>query len=343
MKVKDYEEAYYKLLKALKGYPYIFKDLKKVLVKPNLLSPRKPNESVTTHPIVVKATLEFLLNMGIKPVVGDSPAVGSLEKVAKVSGIKSVCDELGVELVPFEDYVIVNGEIFRNIKIAKIIFEVDAVVNLPKLKTHSQMVMTLGVKNTFGCIVGIEKSSWHIRAGNDVNFAKLLIDVHKIVSPVLTILDGVWGMEGNGPSNGEKKFFGILAISKNAFSLDDAIVRSLGVNPNNVFVLKEARRNGLIPDYEIVGDSFKDTIKLPTTKSFLDRASKIIGPIIAKVPRFDKKRCVKCGICERKCPAKVIDVKAQKINYSKCIRCYVCHEVCPENAIKLVRRIFSLR
>jgi len=178
--------------------------LKKVLVKPNLLSPRKPDEHVTTHPLVVKAVLEFLLALGVKPVVGDSPAVGNLERVARISGIKDVCDELGVELVPFEDCVIVDGEIFRNIKIAKVVFEVDGVVNLPKLKTHSQMMMTLGVKNTFGCIVGIEKSSWHLRAGTDENFAKLLIDVHRVVSPILTVLDGVWGMEGNGPSNGEK-------------------------------------------------------------------------------------------------------------------------------------------
>ena len=316
--------------------------LKKVLVKPNLLSPRKPDEHVTTHPFVVKAVLEFLLALGVKPVVGDSPAVGNLERVARVSGIKDVCDELGVELVPFEDCVIVDGEIFRNIKIAKVVFEVDGVVNLPKLKTHSQMVMTLGVKNTFGCIVGIEKSSWHLRAGTDENFAKLLIDVHRVVSPILTVLDGVWGMEGNGPSNGEKKFFGVLAISKNAFALDDAIVRSLGVNPDDVFVLKEARKKGLISDYEIVGDDFKGTIKLPTTRSFLNRAGKIIEPLIVRVPRFDKKKCVKCGICEEKCPAKAIDVKTQKINYEKCIRCYVCHEVCPENAMKLVRRVFSL-
>lgn len=114
------------------------------------------------------------------------------------------------------------------------------------------------------------------------------------------------------------------------------------MNPDDVFVLKEARKKGLISDYEIVGDDFKGTIKLPTTRSFLNRAGKIIEPLIVRVPRFDKKKCVKCGICEEKCPAKAIDVKTQKINYEKCIRCYVCHEVCPENAMKLVRRVFSL-
>ena len=338
----DYEDAYRKLSSALKKYSSLFANTKKVLVKPNLLSPRKPDEHVTTHPLIVKAVLEFLISQGLKPIVGDSPAVGSLERVAKVSGIKDVCDELGVELIPFEEYVTVKGDTFRGIKMAKAIFEVDAVVNLPKLKTHSQMVMTLGVKNTFGCIVGIEKSSWHLRAGTDENFARLLIDVHRIVSPVLNVLDGVWGMEGNGPSNGEIKFFGVVAISRNAFALDDAIVRSLGVNPDDVFVLREAKKKGLIPDYEIVGDEFKSSIKLPTTRSFLSRAGRIIEPLITKVPRFDKKKCVKCGICEEKCPAKAIDANLQRIDYEKCIRCYVCHEVCPENAMKLVRRVFSL-
>ncbi|RKX52798.1 MAG: hypothetical protein DRP25_01625, partial [Thermotoga sp.] len=103
LRAQSYEEAYHKLLKALKGYSHLFTSLKKVLVKPNLLSPKKPDEHVTTHPLVVKAVLEFLLALGVKPVVGDSPAVGNLERVARVSGIKDVCDELGVELVPFED------------------------------------------------------------------------------------------------------------------------------------------------------------------------------------------------------------------------------------------------
>ncbi|MCD6552164.1 MAG: DUF362 domain-containing protein [Thermotoga sp.] len=286
---------------------------------------------------MLKSVLEFLIDRGTQPFVGDSPAFSSFKRVIRVSGVEKVCKELGVPCIPLDDSVEVSGEIFQKIKISRKVLEADKVVNLPKLKTHSQMVMTLGVKNTFGCVMGLEKSSWHMRAKNYDDFANLLIDVHCIVSPVLTILDGVEGMEGNGPTNGKKKFFGIVGISKNAFALDDAVCTLLEVD-ELVYTVKHARKRNLVPEYKIVG-SFSSSVELPSTVSTISRISRVFSRVFVKYPIIDRKKCVRCGLCEERCPASAMDISSQEIDYRKCIRCYVCHEVCPHGAIKLVRRL----
>ncbi|PLV58780.1 FeS-binding protein [Thermotoga sp. KOL6] len=257
--------------------------------------------------------------------------------MVKVTRVEEVCEELKVPLTPLDDPIEVNGEIFRKIKISRKVLEADKVVNLPKFKTHSQMVMTLGVKNTFGCVTGLEKSSWHMRAKNYDDFANLLIDIHRIVSPILTVLDGIEGMEGNGPTNGRKKNFGIIAVSRNAFALDDAICSFLGID-HLVYTVKNARRRMVTPEYEVFG-SFSSTIQLPSTVSTFERFSRAFSRFFVKYPSIDKRRCIKCRLCEERCPASAIDISKQEIDYQKCIRCYVCHEVCPQNAIKLVRKL----
>jgi len=312
----------------------------KVLVKVNMLSARPADRAVTTRAEIVRGVLKFLLEMGTKPFVGDSPAVGSATKVAQACGIMDVCQELSVPVIDLDDPVKKDGQVYKKINISSAVFEMDKVVNVAKLKTHAQMVLTLGVKNTFGCIPGLEKSRWHVRCGTNENFAKLLVDVHLLVNPVLTVVDGIEGMEGNGPSNGEKKRFGLIAASRNAFALDHAIAVRLGVKPEFVYTINESMRRKLVGEYELVGN-WKGSIKLPSTSHVLPVPGflkKIVRSTV-RVPKIDKRRCVSCRICEKRCPVHAIDIDAPRVNTRKCIRCYVCHEVCPENAIRLAVKI----
>ncbi len=338
-KCESYESVDKILLPILEKYSAFFSPGERVLVKPNLLSARRPEEAVTTHPKVVETVLKYLKSLGTFPKVGDSPAVAGLQKVLQASGIAEVCERLSVAVIELDDPIEVNGHRYKKIKISSKVFEFDKIINVAKLKTHSQMILTLAVKNLFGCVPGIEKSGWHIRCETNENFAALLVDICSIVNPVLSIIDGIEGMVGDGPANGRKKHFGMVGVSRNPFALDHAVCLRLGVDPSTIYTVIESMKRGLIPQYQIDGE-WKDSIQLPVTVPTLP----VKGPLrnlaktVVRVPKISKKRCIRCRICEEKCPAKAIGISKGSVDYRKCIRCYVCHEVCPQNAIELVRK-----
>ena len=118
----------------------------RVLVKPNLLSPAKPDKAILTHPLVVRAAGEYVLEKGGRPLIADSPGMGSFERVLKEGGFKDAFGKLDghVEFKPFKDTVKVNiGEPFGKISIARSAVDSDVLINLAKLKTHTQMLLTL--------------------------------------------------------------------------------------------------------------------------------------------------------------------------------------------------------
>jgi len=176
----------------------------RVLIKPNLLSPALPRHAVLTHPSIIRAAVEYCNERGVRPLVADSPATGAFDLLLRMSGIRDALRGLDCECRPFQDSVRVDiGEPFGAIEIAEDAVRADVIINLPKLKTHSQMFLTLAVKNLFGCVVGYRKPEWHMRAGVDREaFARLIAGIGRTLRPAFNILDGVLAMEGQGPGWG---------------------------------------------------------------------------------------------------------------------------------------------
>src|SRR3990170_873835 len=172
-KCGDYknEEAYRAIKGAvdlLGGIGAFVKKGERILLKPTLLSAKPSEAAVTTHPAVVRAVIQLVQEAGATPVVGDSPGIGSAEKVAQKCGIAAVAKEFGVEIINLAASTSIenpNGKTFKRLELSKEAIEVDGIINLPKLKTHAQMFLTLGVKNMFGCVVGARKPQWHMAAG----------------------------------------------------------------------------------------------------------------------------------------------------------------------------------
>jgi uncharacterized protein (DUF362 family)/Pyruvate/2-oxoacid:ferredoxin oxidoreductase delta subunit len=177
----------------------IIKSGDRVLLKPNLLMSANPEKAVVTHPAVVEAVASIVLDCGAKPFIGDSPPLGNLHRVLSKSGYDPFMKKLNVEAVPFMEKAAVEfpeNRLFRRIDLAREIFEFDAVISLPKLKTHTQMLLTLGVKNLFGAVIGTDKGAWHLRAGREFDtFATVLVQIYDKVRPVVSILDGILAME----------------------------------------------------------------------------------------------------------------------------------------------------
>lgn len=327
----------------------------RVIIKPNLLGPATPQQAMLTHPMVIKGVAEYVIERGGKVQISDSPAMGTFGKVLRDSGILEALGGLEVTYKEFKESIILDvGEPFRHIEIARDALEADFLINLPKLKTHSQMLLTLGVKNLFGCIVGLRKPQWHLRAGVDREmFAALLVRIHQAIKPSFTILDGILAMEGEGPGKGGRPIeLGVLLGSTDAAALDAVVCRLLRLGEDGLLTNRVARQFGLLGEpAEILGDSLEiRDFKLPKT------APLVFGPKISQVflrkhliqrPEVEASLCKSCGDCERYCPARAISLRQKKIrfDYERCIRCYCCLEVCPHGALRtcqpLLGRIFT--
>ena len=221
------------LLEPLGGMKAIVNQGDRVLLKPNLLTGSRPTKECITRPEIVYCVAELVIEAGGKPFLGDSPAFGSAMGVAKANGYLPLCEKLKLPIVEFKGQRYPTGsENFNHLRLSKEAMNADVVINLPKVKSHVQLTMTLGVKNLFGCVPGKMKAWWHLEAGKDAErFGEMLVETARAIAPNLTIIDGIIGHEGNGPSGGEPKELGVLGASTDVFALDRAFIDILNVDP----------------------------------------------------------------------------------------------------------------
>lgn len=248
----ELERSLTQLLAPLGGMTAFVKRGDRVLLKPNLLTGARPTQACTTRPELVYAVAQQVMAAGGQPFLGDSPAFGSARGVAKANGLLPLAQELGLPIVELhgDRYPTDNPE-FDHLRLSKEVMEADVVINLPKVKSHVQLTLTLGVKNLFGCVPGKMKAWWHMEAGKDVQrFGTMLVETARLIDPELTIVDGIVGHEGNGPSNGEPRDLGVLGASANVFALDRAMVALLGVDPLAVPTVAQSMRLGVCPAWE---------------------------------------------------------------------------------------------
>ena len=323
-------------------------DHRKVLLKPNLLSAKPSEKAVTTHPQFIQAISELLLDFSSDVYIGDSPGYESTERVLLKSGIMDVVNRNGLKVASFLKKVVKKSQgisPYREFVLGEDPDDFDVIINLPKLKTHMMMGLTLGVKNTFGFIHGMDKAKWHLRAGSDkMLFASMLIDIHTLVKPSITILDGVVGMDQDGPGSGRVRNMGIVALSRSALALDSH-VEKLARFPFLLPISSKAAEHHMMPEYEVVllGEpvSFPADFQMPGTMAtdwnLPGLAKRALKNVFVKKPKVRKEMCKGCGVCSKVCPAGALSLgeKSPSFNYKKCIRCYCCQEMCPEGAIKV--------
>lgn len=343
------EQAMSELLAQLGGMSQYIQTGDRVLVKPNMLEGVDKGKCVTTHPEVVRAVIRSVKEAGAIPVVGDSPGVGNLRKVAEKCGIWQVCQEEGVLLVPFEEtaeLVLPEGNLLKRLKVANVVTEVDKVISLAKMKTHSFMGVTGAVKNLFGLFVGTDKAQFHLRMKHRADFARMLVDLYRAIKPILSIVDGITGMEGTGPRNGQVVRSGVLLAGSCGFSVDLVMADIMGFDAEQMAVAQAALAAGLSPALTAIdrvgsGKGVRLHFKEPCNFDCLER--KLPGWFVdfsqnqfTAKPLIDR-ACIGCGRCAKHCPPGAIRITQGKavIDYRECIRCYCCQELCPANAVSL--------
>ncbi len=342
-----------RLLAPLGGMERFVRPGARVVLKPNLVFGRSPDRAINTHPAVVRAAALLAKEAGAGSVaMGDSPGYGSARAAMKACGLAAVAEEAGIEMIEFTPREHVDEDRrFLRLELAAELLEADAVINLPKMKTHGQMLMTLAVKNMFGAVPGARKFQWHYRAGRDrMLFARVLNEVAEAVTPALSILDAVVGMDGTGPSAGRARPVGFLAASGNPWSLDAVVTDILGIDRGDVFTLaeKRVRDAGAWERPLVLGDAPEglrpEDWRLPRLRT-LQMHGGAVEKYFPSLGRWLRGRvspppaanalCSGCGYCVSICPAKAMRVEGGKVRIDDgaCIRCYCCHELCQTHGL----------
>ncbi|MGD9344688.1 MAG: DUF362 domain-containing protein [Candidatus Aminicenantes bacterium] len=360
---EDYDLAEKKMVELIEkmgGIDKFVSPNESVVLKTNLLAAAKPEKAVTTHPAIVSSVARMAKDINALPIIADSPGSGypytgkMLERTYRTTALDQVAEEVGVDLNFDTSFQIVSypdGKYFKRFEIITPVHKADTVINLCKLKTHGFMHMTGAVKNIFGVIPGLTKPGYHAKLQTKSHFANMLIDLCDYISPRLSIMDAVIGMEGNGPHSGETRAVGLIIASTSPLAIDVVAGEIMGLPKDKNPVLVEAEKRGLSPvtleELELIGADPQDLrisdFKLPSTVPGLhDRIFGRLYPIFRNAfsvsPRIIESKCVSCGTCRDACPMHVItvvDKTPARIDTKNCIRCYCCHEMCPHDAIEL--------
>lgn len=355
MGLAEYDRSLlYRVEEILEAFPRDWQG-RRVLLKPNMLAAHPPEKAVTTHPLLLKYVLQALSRRGAEVIAGDNPGVGGYgrsEQAARKTGLLEAAGESFVHLSSDPVQVELKGSQLHSVAVSRQVLEVDLVVNLPKLKTHCLTVLSGAVKNSFGYVVGADKLRIHAGCPRPRQFAQALLDVYCLRPPELTIMDAVWAMQGNGPSNGRPVNLGRILAGENAVSLDCAAASMLGRKPKEIPHLELATAQGLGEGNPARLDINTELAQIPGFRFPQTFVPGLAGLVMNRCfsrwanpkPKVVREKCIACGLCAEHCPVDAMQMQeaGPVLDQDKCISCYCCQEMCPRDAISFSGRLLNL-
>lgn len=220
---------------------------KRILLKPNLVEPRRDAAHINTHPLVVGGAAKAFLSMGAARVVVAEGA-GHCRDSMLVLEDSGFADVLHADRIPFVDLNYDSGHEVPNAgghtRLKTLTFpgslrQADWVVSMPKMKTHHWTGVTLSMKNLFGLMPGIYYG-WPKNILHHHGIDKAIFDINASFQPHLAIVDGIVGMEGDGPIMGEPRQAGVIVMGRNLAAVDATCARIMGVDPARIDHLAQA-------------------------------------------------------------------------------------------------------
>lgn len=222
---------------------------KRILLKPNLVEPHQSLSHINTHPLVVRGAVEAFLSLGAASVVvAEGP--GHRHDTLLVLEESGLADVLYEDRIPFQDLNTMEGVAMPNLggqtRLASLTFprivkEVDWVVSLAKMKTHHWAGATLSMKNFFGVMPG-NYYGWPKNVLHQAGIPQSILDINATLKPHFAIVDGIIGMEGDGPIMGTPVQSGVLVMGRNLPAVDATCCRIMGINPDKIEYLRKANQ-----------------------------------------------------------------------------------------------------
>ena len=359
---EDVKTSVFSALELINAKELMQKDNMVVLLKPNLLMGKPPERGVNTHPEVVRAVIQWVKKFKPSKIYvcdsagGQKP--GITEIAMKESGILDICEEEGAICVPFEKtereiYEVKDALELKEISSSRLIREADLIINIPKIKTHWQCTLTCCIKNMFGTVLLANKAKTHAQAAVLDRFCSALADIYSVSKPQLTVIDGYYCQEGQGPSSGDVVKLDIILAGYDGVALDTTVCKIIGFEPEEILYLEKAEEKKLgttdLESVEFLGEPIESVfrqfkrpklkpISMPLPKWLADYIGKTIFKASVK---FNSEKCKLCSTCWTNCPVNAINPPEElkkgnipKWDNKKCITCFCCVELCPHEAVK---------
>lgn len=215
-----------------------------IVIKPNLCDFRPSWEGGTTDPRIVESFIKIIREKSNPKItiVESDHAVASADDEFERMGYKDIAERLGVGLVNLSKdkryKVELKGHYFETLNTTETLLRATKIISVAKLKTHSQQKITCNMKNLFGLLPGKMKADYH------PFMSEVLTDLVGLYKP-FCIIDGIVGMEGSGPSDGKKKYTGVILLGYNPVTVDAAAARLMGFDPKSVPNIRYAQKNGI--------------------------------------------------------------------------------------------------
>ena len=341
----------------------------RVLIKPNFIAPRKSSTGATTNLTVIEGIIKCVLGAGAVPIIGEGvPYAFDADETFRRLGVDRLAEKYHIDLVNLDKYPsriveICDGLILKEVVISNFVFEVDKIINVPIMKTHTQTTVTLGMKNLKGCIPGKEKLHLH-----NSGLHKGIVDLNTVIKPTFTIIDGIVAMEGKGPTNGDPKRMNLLLGSSDILALEIIGAKIMGFDPYSISHIRLSQRKDIgeydLKKINVRGEAVKDvrdkfafpasqinkligSLFLGQVMPFLARCGIDITNISQRLMNYSMPypvfmdKCEGCGNCIINCPKKAIGFEGKlhvALDKKKCSKCYVCDEVCIYNNVKIEGR-----
>ena len=231
---------------------------KRVLLKPNMVEPSRSVPHMTTHPAVIVAAAEAFLNWGAEVSVAEAPGhVRDTEMALDESGVAEALTDVGVRFADLNYEEVVwrrnrgRQSRLRGFWFPRSVVDADYVVSMPKLKTHHWQGLTAAMKNLYGVLPGIQYG-WPKNVLHHNGIPQTVVDINASLPSLLTIVDGIDCMEGDGPILGSLKRMGLIVVGVNLPAVDATIARIMHLVPERVpYLSLAAERLGPIDESRI--------------------------------------------------------------------------------------------
>ena len=346
----EYKAVFSALDKCLEDIGGLSKYIKKgerVLIKPNIVAPMIKEKHATTHPLVVEVLYDMLKKIGAIPIIGESSGfmeIGDTAYNMSVAGYNN--DKLKGVLHPFEekgfeDIRLKKSKRLKNIQAARLLFEVDKIIFVPKLKSHMITKYTGAIKNCYGCVGLTTRRKGHTYS-DYYALSECINDIYFYVNPDLCIMDAIVSMQGTGPTMGMPIKTGFLFASSDGIAMGKICSEMIGIK--NLYLVEDAINRGKGgKNIKYVGDDLeffcfdKPSLmtnffyfKLPFIHRMIFRYTKII-PLIKEGNKNSKLASI--------CPYGAISLNG--INYKKCKLCFMCYYHYKKKGITKKQSLFA--